>query len=195
MTVAIARVSPPAPSADELDALVARAVAGDQLAFAALYRMHAGGVHALLTRLVGPRAEREDLLQDVFVRFHRALPRFRGDAALATFLHRIVVRVALDHLRARRRRPEAGAPLDEEVADTSASPEQRLAQRAEIERALGFLDGLGPEQRIAFVLREVLELSYPEIAQLMGTFATTARMRVTAATRALARLDTKGTAR
>ncbi len=194
MTVAIARVSPAAPGG-EVEGLVERAVAGDQLAFAAIYRLHADAVHRLLTRLVGPRPEREDLMQEVFVRLHRALPRYRGDAALATFLHQIAVRVAIDHLRARRRRPEPTAVLDEDLADVAASPAQRFAQRAEIERAMALLDGLGAKQRIAFILREVLELSYPEIARLMGTFTTTARMRVAAATRALARIDTTGRVR
>jgi RNA polymerase sigma-70 factor (ECF subfamily) len=197
VTAAFARVSLTAPSSAELDALVGRAVAGDQIAFAALYRLHAANIHALVTRLVGPRADREDLLQEVFVRFHRALPRYRREASVSTFLHGITVRVALDHLRARRRRPDAVAPDDDRdlelVADPSLAPDQRLAQRAEVERALAFLDRLSPQQRIAFVLREVLDLSYPEIAEMMGSFETTARMRVAAATRALAKLDTKET--
>jgi RNA polymerase sigma-70 factor (ECF subfamily) len=180
---AIARVPPIAPSAGELDALVGRAVAGDQVAFAALYRLHSAEVFGLLTRLVGPRPEREDLLQDVFVRFHRALPAYRKEAAVATFLHGIAVRVAIDHLRARKRRPEASGELDENLVDHGLSAEQRL----EIERALAFLDRLDARQRVAFVLREVLGLSYPEIATLMGSFETTARMRVAAAARALRR--------
>lgn len=184
----------------EVDALVDRAAAGDQQAFAALYRAHVQGVFALLTRLVGPRAEREDLLQDVFVRFHRALPGYRRDAALATFLHRITVRVALDHLRTCRRRPqviaaavdgtEPGA-LAERAADGEPSPAERVALRDEVARVLARLDRLEPAQRVAFVLREVVGLSYPEIAALQGCFATTARMRVAAAHRALARLDAR----
>jgi RNA polymerase sigma-70 factor (ECF subfamily) len=181
VTAAFVRVTLTAPSAD-VDALVDRAVAGDQLAFAALYRLHAEAVHALLTRLVGPRADREDLLQDVFVRLHRALPSYRRDAALSTFLHRITVRVALDHLRSRRRRPDASPLDDDDFIDPSLSTDQR----ADVTRALAFLDDLDPKQRVAFILREVLDLSYPEIAHLMGSFTTTARMRVAAATRALA---------
>lgn len=186
MRVAIARVNATASSADELDALVERAAGGDELAFAAIYRLHADGIHALLTRLVGPRAEREDLLQDVFVRFHRALPSFRRESSVSTFLHRITVRVAIDHLRARGRRPDTSAELDENIADLGLGADRRV----DVLRALAFLDRLDPKQRIAFVLREVLDLSYPEIAQLMGSFTTTARMRVRAATRALAKLDT-----
>lgn len=183
MRVAAARVPSIAPSVEEIDALVTRAVAGDQLAFAALYRMHAGEVFGLLTRLVGPRSEREDLLQEVFVRFHRALPTFRGDAAVSTFLHGIAVRVAIDHLRARKRRPDTSGELDENLVDHALSADQQL----EIERALAFLDRLDANQRVAFVLREVLGLSYPEIATMMGSFETTARMRVAAAARALRR--------
>ena len=182
MTAAYARVSLTAPTTVDLDALIERAVAGDESAFASLYRLHADGVHGLITRLVGPRPEREDLLQEVFVRFHRALPSYRREAAVSSFLHRITVRACIDHLRARRRRPEANTPLDDNLVDPGASPDRRV----DIARALAFLDELDPKQRIAFVLREVLELSYPEIGHLMGSFTTTARMRVAAATRALA---------
>ncbi|HUQ03643.1 MAG TPA: sigma-70 family RNA polymerase sigma factor [Kofleriaceae bacterium] len=203
-----ASTSATAPSAAELDALVARAAAGDQIAFAALYRLHAASIHGLITRLVGPGSEREDLLQEVFVRFHRALPSYRREAAPATFLHGITVRVAIDHLRARRRRPDLvsrgesargdHARSDDDpdeiaaLVDPSLSAEQRVALRADVERALAFLDRLSPKQRIAFVLREVLDHSYAEIAQLMDSFETTARMRVAAAARALAKLQPAG---
>jgi RNA polymerase sigma-70 factor (ECF subfamily) len=180
--------APRAPEPDERDdgELVALAAAGDHRAFAALYRAHADAVYGLLTRLIGPRSERDDLLQDTFVRFHRALPRYRGEARVTTFLHAIAVRVACDHLRARSKRP----PIDDAIDDVTANdlpPEQW----AEIGEVLQFLDSLTADQRIAFVLREVLDYTYPDIAQLVGCLATTARMRVAAANRALDELRRK----
>ncbi len=168
-------------SVDDPDVLVDRAIAGDHAAFAALYRAHADPIYALLTRLVGPCPEREDLLQDTFVRFHRALPRYRREASVRTFLHQLAIRAAYDHLRGRRRRP-AGEELDDELPATVTSPEER----AEIAAVLRILDELSPEQRIAFVLRNVMGFTFPEIGDLVGCFATTARMRVNAAERAIA---------
>jgi RNA polymerase sigma-70 factor, ECF subfamily len=166
--------------------LVELAAQGDHRAFAALYRAHADAVYRLLTRLVGPRNERDDLLQDTFVRFHRALPRYRREARVATFLHAIAVRVAYDHLRARAKSPQLDDALDDITAN-DLPPEQW----AEIGEVLQFLDTLTPDQRIAFVLREVLDYTYPDIAQLVGCLATTARMRVAAANRALDELRRK----
>src|SRR5205823_544445 len=94
-----------AEAADE--ALIAAARQGDGAAFARLFRRHADAVRTRITRLVGPVAERDDLVQKVFIAFHRALPTYRGDARLSTYLHRIAVNVAYDHLRGRRRWAES----------------------------------------------------------------------------------------
>ncbi|HSS01390.1 MAG TPA: sigma factor [Kofleriaceae bacterium] len=65
-------------------ALIARHQAGDPEAFPAIYRSHVVAVYRRLTRILGPIAEREDLVQDVFLALHRTLPGFRGDAQLTT---------------------------------------------------------------------------------------------------------------
>ncbi len=175
------------PSIEDNEVLVERAAQGDHQAFAALYRATSGDVYGLLTRLIGPRAEREDLVQDVFVRFHRALPRFECRSAVTTFLHKITVHVAYDHLRAARRRPT----LVDEGTEFSIAAHMSDNQCAEVTDVMRFLDQLTPDQRIAFILREVVELSYPEIARLAGCFTTTARMRVAAANRVLARVRSR----
>jgi RNA polymerase sigma factor (sigma-70 family) len=89
------------PSSDS--ELTAAAVAGEPGAFAELYELHADRVFAQLTRLIGPVPDREDVVQQVFLALHRALPRFRGDSSLATFLGRITINIAYDHLRRRMR--------------------------------------------------------------------------------------------
>jgi RNA polymerase sigma factor (sigma-70 family) len=165
--------------------LATLAAAGDRAAFESIYRAHADRTFALLTRLIGPDREREDLLQETFVRLHAALPRYRGDASLITFIYQITTHVALDHLR--RRRPLDELDLDGEI-DPSATPADQAQRREELARALAMLEKLPPKHRVAFVLREVLGYSHQEVAVLVGSFAATARMRVNAAKRKLAAL-------
>ena len=83
---------------DALDesACVARAQAGDTVAFRALVDRHRERAYALALRLTGAPADAEEVAQDAFVRAWRALPAFRGEAAFGTWLHRIVSRLALD---------------------------------------------------------------------------------------------------
>jgi RNA polymerase sigma-70 factor (ECF subfamily) len=175
--------------ADEDARLVASAVAGDRSMFTKLYNRHLDGVFARLTRLVGPAPERDDLAQQIFLDVHRALPRFRGEAAFSTFLHRIVVNVAYEYLDRQRRakgRTLALEPrhLDELVAP-DASPETRARQRQELAWALRRLDGLSPKRRVAFVLVAVEGLSLGEAAALLGGSPDAIKQRVLEARREL----------
>jgi RNA polymerase sigma-70 factor (ECF subfamily) len=166
--------------------LVARATAGDDAAFEQIYRRHAQPVFTLLTRLLGPDRDREDLLQDVFVRLHAALARFRGEASLLTLVYRITTCVAIDHMR-RRKPVELVDQIDDEI-DPNLSPADQSARREEIRGALALLARLKPKHRVAFVLREVMGLSHEEVARIVGAHPAAARMRVAAAKRQLARL-------
>jgi RNA polymerase sigma-70 factor, ECF subfamily len=174
---------PRAPEADrerERDAALVRAcLAGDRRAFDALYRHHAAVVHRRLARLVG-RADADDLLQHVFLEAFRSLRSFRGDAAFATWLHRIAIHAAMRELRRRRRHPSADAALDDAVAvaDPGLSPEDRARQAELCARALRYLDALAPKHRIAFVLRHVEEMSLQEIGALVGAEAPAVGQRV-----------------
>jgi RNA polymerase sigma-70 factor (ECF subfamily) len=169
---------------DTDDDLVARAADGDTAAFEAIYRRHADRVFVLLTRLLGPDREREDLLQDTFVRLHPALGRFRGECALQTLIYRIATRVAIDHMR--RRRPIAELDLDAEI-DPGRSPADQAARREELRGALAVLATLKPQHRVAFVLHDVMSLSHEEVARIVETKPDAARMRVAAARRAIAK--------
>jgi RNA polymerase sigma-70 factor, ECF subfamily len=177
--------SPPAAPPDDV-ALVEAARGGDHAAFSTLYHRHAGWVFARLTRLVGPGPDREDLLQQAFLELHRSLPAFRGDATLATFLHRITVNVAFDHLRRRGRRPVDYAPdaLDE-LIDGSPSPEDRARRRGELRQVLVLLERLKPAKRIAFVLVAVEGLSLEQAAALVGANTPAVKQRVLHARREL----------
>ena len=189
MIVAMVLVSalPPvdAPSSNEADReLVRRVVAGNRRAFDDLYRAHVGSAHRLLTRLVGPVPERDDLIQQVFLEAYRALPRFRGEAAFTTWLHRIVVNLAYRHLRRSRRVRWEEVPA--ELAATEASPELAARRRQELTVALGYLAALKPKKRIAYVLRVVEGMSLDEIGTLVGANAPAVGQRVKHAQRELA---------
>lgn len=182
---AMARAQPPIAEADDA-ALVARYLAGDRPAYTALYQRYADRVFARLTRLVGPGPEREDLLQQVFLGLFRALPTFRGDASVSTFIYRITIHVACDHLRARRRRPIDFDPdaLDE-LIDGSPSPEVRARLRAELRAVLLLLERIKPAKRVAFVLVAVEGLSLDEAAALVEARPDAVKQRVLHARREL----------
>lgn len=182
----------PAPhTADE--ALVERIVAGDERAFAALYRGHVDRVFGLLTRLIGPVPEREDLVQQVFVDVYRALPGFRGECAFSTFLYRIVTRTAYDHLTRKRRRrtcAELDDACDELIAD-EPSPAERAQKRRELERAFELLGRLKPKKRIAFVLVVVQGMSLREAAEVVGATPDAVKQRVLHARRELEQMEAR----
>jgi RNA polymerase sigma-70 factor (ECF subfamily) len=182
--------APPSPSGPEgVDAAtVGRALGGDRRAFDELYRRHVDRVARLLARLVGAPPDREDLIQQVFLEAFRSLGAFRGDAAFSTWIYRIAINVAHDHLRRARRRP--AAPLGEralaELVAPATDPEQAAHKRQELARALALLDKLKPKKRIAFVLRTVEGLSLDEIGALVGASAPAVGQRVKHAQRELA---------
>lgn len=155
-------------AADDL-ALVERHRAGDPTAFALIYRAHAAAVHRRLSRLLGPVPEREDLLQDVFLALHRVLPTFRGEAALATLIHRIAINKACELLRARYRRPTT--PVDsaffDELVSGAGTPEAQASTREELCAVFACLARIKPKKRVALLLRVVEGLSFEQIGQLV----------------------------
>jgi RNA polymerase sigma-70 factor (ECF subfamily) len=167
------------PVADDDVALVERARDGDREAFEALYRRYASLVYGRLSRLVGPVTEREDMTQEVFLGFHRALARFRGDAAPKTLLYRITVNVAIDHLRRRGRRAVEALDAEalEELVGDEVGGEERVQRARELARVFAALERIAPKKRVALLLRVVEDLSFPEIGAIVGTSADTAKKR------------------
>jgi len=183
----------------ELDdgVLIEAARAGDGEAFSRLFRRHADAVRTRLTRLIGPVPERDDLVQNVFIALHRALPAYRREANVSTYLHRIAVNAAYDHLRARqrqrqrdgvRRRPTDGVlslDIEELVDGATSAMEDQVAARADLARLLALLDQLSPKKRIAFVLVAVEGCSLAEAASLIGAAEDTVKQRALHARREL----------
>lgn len=172
LAILAALLEPAAVVANERDRdleRVARHRDGDPEAFAEIYRNHADAVYRRLTRILGPIAEREDLTQEVFVALHRGLGTFRGDSTLATWIHRIAINIALDHLRAAGRRP--AIPVDvnalDKLCSPHASPEARVQQRERLAHVFACLAKLKPKKRIALLLRVVDGLSFEDIAKLV----------------------------
>ena len=154
---------------DDDVALVARHQAGDPEAFPAIYRNHVVAVYRRLTRILGPIAEREDLVQDVFLALHRTLPGFRGEAQLTTLVHRIAINRAYEHLRRQARRPAhlVEAWFFDDVAGVHASPEHQSAAREDLAHVASCLARIKPKKRIALLLRVVDGLSFEDIARLV----------------------------
>ena len=171
--------------------LVRAAAAGDRSAFADLYRRHLDSVFARLTRVVGPTPERDDLVQQIFLDVFRALPRFRGEAAFSTYLHRIVLNVACEHLERRQRHRGRSEPLDDRQMETliapGASPEQQARQRDQLRRLFAALERLSPKRRAAFVLVAVEGLPLDEAAPLLNANPAAVKQRLLEARRQLAR--------
>ena len=175
----------PDPSDSEL---VREVLNGRRESFTLLYRRHVDRVFALLTRILGPVDGREDLLQEVFFDLYRGLGSFRGDSKLSTYVYRIAVRAASDHLRGQRRRkitPVSDAAWDALVSP-EVSPQQRAQSRQELAQAFELLATLKPKKRIAFVLASVDGLSLPEIAEIVQAHPDAVKQRVLHARRELA---------
>ncbi|MDE2307320.1 MAG: RNA polymerase sigma factor RpoE [Xanthomonadaceae bacterium] len=172
---------------NELDrALVERVQHGDKRAFDLLVRKYQHKVVGLVSRYVKTHAESEDIAQEAFIRAWRAIGSFRGDSAFYTWLYKIAVNTAKNHLVALGRRPPAGDIDADDAAfmagtermQDNATPEREL-MRQEIEQSVfSTVQALPEELRTAITLREVEGLSYDEIAEAMGCPIGTVRSRI-----------------
>jgi RNA polymerase sigma-70 factor, ECF subfamily len=144
--------------------LVARAIAGDELAMRALWAEHAPRVDAVVRRLVRDLDEAADIAQDVWIQIFRALPTFRGDSKFSTWSHRIAVNRTLNALRRARRLLGTQEELTEATAVVEDDVEQPFV-RDSITSALGKLP---TGARTVFVLHDVEGFTHDEIATQLG---------------------------
>lgn len=159
---------------DETD-LVRRARGGDTAAFGALVERHQARLHATLLRMTGDGDLAMDLTQDAFVRAWERLDRFEERAAFGTWLYRIAVRLAYDAL-ARQRRHGREA-LDDALPDTSEPPaDERVVTEAAAEDLRRRIQGLPTLQRAVVTLRAWEGLPYREIAGILETTESSARV-------------------
>lgn len=167
-------------------AIVKRVQAGDDAAFNLLVRKYQHKVVNLVARYVYDSGDVEDVAQEVFVKAYRAIGGFRGDSAFYTWLYRIAINTAKNHLVAQSRRPpqtdvdaqdaeliEVGRNLREMETPESSLLSQELAQRV-----TSAVRDLPEELRTAITLREMEGLSYEEIATVMDCPIGTVRSRI-----------------
>jgi RNA polymerase sigma-70 factor (ECF subfamily) len=160
-------------------ALVARLRAGDLGAFEELVIGHQHRVFGVALRMLGNRAEAEEVAQETFLRAHRALPEFRGEARLQTWLYAIASRLCLNRLATPDRRLVRAD--DAALAETpSAEPDAAAAlERSELDAALrDAIAALPDERRIVVILRDLEGLSYEEIAEALALSPGTVRSRL-----------------
>ena len=162
--------------------LVARARAGDQEAFEALYRSHVAKVFALALRLTGDRGQAAELVQDTFVRAWEALPRFRGESALGTWLHRIAVNVLLESRRAEGRRLKRVVLTEDPAEMERPAAESSPGVRMDLEHAIA---GLPEGVRVVFVLHDVEGYEHREIGKMTGIAEGTSKAQLFRARRLL----------
>jgi RNA polymerase sigma-70 factor (ECF subfamily) len=160
--------------------LIARASVGDTSAFRHIYERHRQDVARLVYRMIGPRSDIEDVIQEVFVQVYKSLKDFRGQSKFTTWLHRVTVNVVLMHRRAARSRPVfADEPLADAALRSGDIPPDEDFERRERMRAFGrLLERLAQKKRIVFVLHELEGVPPGEIATIVGAPVLTVRTRL-----------------
>jgi RNA polymerase sigma-70 factor (ECF subfamily) len=166
--------------------LIARAAAGDHVAFHAIVERHRSMVYRVAYQFAGNHHDAEDIAQDVFIKVYRSLDRFRQDAQLTSWMYRIVMNACIDYRR--RHAPASAAPFGEEAEqkmlntpEEAPDPEERAyagelgdVLEAEIQR-------LPPGQRLVFIMRHHQGLKLGEIAAALGLAEGTVKRQLHAA--------------
>ena len=177
--------------------LVQRIKNGDRDAFNLLVLKYQRKVTRLVGRLVRNPDEADDVVQEAFIKAYRALPQFRGDSAFYTWLYRIAVNTAKNHLVAQGKRPISLSELtsndaEEEsfelpvVSTDNNTPEAELMSKQVADAVNRAVSALPEELRTALNLREIDGLSYEEIAEAMNCPIGTVRSRIFRAREAVA---------
>jgi len=175
--------------------LVERVQRGDKRAFDLLVSKYQRKLGRLLSRFIRDPGEVEDVTQEAFIKAYRALPGFRGESAFYTWLYRIGINTAKNHLVASGRRAPTSTELDAEEAETLDSgeqlrdlntPENQMMSKQVGETVNQTLQELPEELRTALTLREIEGLSYEEIAAVMQCPVGTVRSRIFRAREAVA---------
>jgi RNA polymerase sigma-70 factor (ECF subfamily) len=173
------------------EALAARAAAGDDAAFELIVTRYQSRVYRLACRLTGSEADAMDALQDTFLQVYRRLASFRGESRFGTWLYRIATNAALMHNRVRaRQRAESldaflpgfdasgfhlGTPAE---LQSAASVDEIVDRRLLAEKARAAIERLPEPTRVAFVLRDLEEMSTSDVAEVLGIEPAAVRQRV-----------------
>jgi RNA polymerase sigma-70 factor, ECF subfamily len=164
----------PLPQPDHL--LLRKAQKGDERAFQTILETYQGTVYNYVLRMVGDRALAEDLTQEIFLRIYQGLAGFSLRCRFTTWLFQVAKNRVLDELRARERKPQSVVTLDDlpplEVVD---APPERVEAIDAVWRAVALLN---PDLKMALLLRDVVGLSYTEIADALEITLATVKWRI-----------------
>ena len=156
-------------------AVLRKAQQGDARAFSILVRTYETPIFNYVLRMVGDRALAEDLTQDVFLRVYHGLPSFSLRCRFTTWLFQVAKNRVLDELRARDRRPAAEVLEDVSVLHVVDAPPERVEMVDGVWRAVAELN---PDLKMALLLRDVVGLSYAEIADSLEITLATVKWRI-----------------
>lgn len=173
------------------EALMLRYQRGDRQAFALLVRRHKKPLYNFVLRRVRSTTVADDVTQDAFLRVVRNASEFKHEARFTTWLYAIARNLCVDHARKMRLRKhpsldapaandDLSAPLKEQVANPHPSSDvERSATRSEVQaRIVEAVDGLPDDQKEVFLLREIANLPFAEIAQVVGVGENTVKSRM-----------------
>lgn len=175
--------------------LVSRCLRGDESAWEELVRLHTRKVYGLCYRFTGSGSEAQDLTQEVFLRVFRTIGTFRSaEGSFGTWLARVTRNLLIDHYRRTRQERmtdsiEGQLPMIEEVgASAAARPDQALAGQEASQILKATLQKLSPDLREAVILRDLQEMEYREIADVLAIPEGTVKSRINRGRAELARL-------
>lgn len=166
---------------DQEHNLIQAARNGDQAAFGELVQQYQKRVFALAVRMCSTPELAEEAAQEAFLAAWQGLPFFRGDSAFATWLYRLTSNACVDLLRKENR--HQGPSLDDEtvsteVPDPTPTPEKAVEQQELRRQIEAGLQTLSPEHREVLILREIQQLSYDEIADVLSLDLGTVKSRI-----------------
>jgi RNA polymerase sigma-70 factor (ECF subfamily) len=180
---------------DPDSSLVSRCLRGDEAAWEDLVRVHTRKVYGLCYRFTGSGSEAQDLTQEVFLRVFRTVKSFRStEGSFATWLARVTRNLLIDHYRRTRQErvtdsiEEQLPMIEEEGASAAARPDQAVAGREASEILQATLQKLSPDLREAVILRDLQEMEYREIAEVLQIPEGTVKSRINRGRAELARL-------
>ncbi|MET0662195.1 MAG: sigma-70 family RNA polymerase sigma factor [Ilumatobacteraceae bacterium] len=173
--------------------MIAAAQRGDRAALDRLLRRHYDRIHAVCRRITGSASEADDACPEALIKIVRSLPRFDGRSTFATWAYRIATNASLDELRRRKRRPSLHAVGDAAQVDVVDDAASRRVARIDDQLAIDdALATLSDDFRVVIVLRDVVDLDYQEIADVLDLPLGTVKSRIARARAQLAdelRLD------
>jgi RNA polymerase sigma-70 factor (ECF subfamily) len=163
--------------------LAAAAARGERRALETLLERHTNRVHAICRRILGNDSDALDATQEALIAITRGIAKFDGRAQFTTWCYRVATNAALDEARRRARRPVAVETIPDITRSDGAGPEETVTSRLATDAALA---QLSPDYRAAVALRDLADLDYAEIGQVLGIPPGTVRSRIARGRAALA---------